>query len=263
MTPQLLEEIGLNATQARTYLTLVESGSLPTSTIAEKTTQQRTTVYMALQSLEKLGLVELTPNTKVKEYRATNPIALEKLSEQRRKAVLETEHKIKQSLPAMLSYYYSFTERPGVRMVEGIDGLKEIYRDTLRAKKDIHLLRTRADIPNLTEAYLDDYRQKRADRGIHTFALTPDSPEGRRHMAAGDDTRLLYHRVMLPPESYTAPVEVDVYGDKTAFMMFGEEIMGIVVNSPALAQAMRQMLDLLRTELTSSQAPASPHAADS
>lgn len=249
MTPQLLQEIGLNPTQAQTYLVLVESGSLTASAIADKIGQQRTTVYMALQSLERLGLAELTPGTKVKAYQATNPIALEKLSEERRRAVLETEHKIKQNLPAMLSYYYSFTERPGVRMVEGVEGLKEIYRDTLRAKQDIYLLRTTADVPSLSLEYLDKYREKRAKLGINTYALTPDTPIAHQNQTSGADQTMLFHRTMLPAHAYTAPVEVDVYGNKTAFMMFGEDIMGVIVDSPALAEAMRQVFGLLRQQL--------------
>ena len=44
---------------------------------------------------------------------------------------------VKQSMPQMLSYFYSFTEKPGIRLLQGEEGLKEIYQDTLRTKKDI------------------------------------------------------------------------------------------------------------------------------
>ncbi|MGH7240206.1 MAG: TrmB family transcriptional regulator [Candidatus Saccharimonadales bacterium] len=249
MTPQLLQDVGLNATQAKAYMALVESGSLTPAALAGKLKQQRTTIYMALQALEKLGLVEQTPNSNTKSYQATNPINLEKLSEKRRRDVIEAEAKVKQNLPMLLSYYYSFTERPGVRMVQGIDGLKEIYQDTIRAKQDIYLLRTMADAPSLTEDYLNKYRVRRAQLGITTYALTPESDIGRQHQTSGEDDKMLFHRTWLPAKSYTAPVEVDVYGSKTAFMMFGEEIMGVIVDSPQLAEAMRQVFGLLKQQL--------------
>jgi sugar-specific transcriptional regulator TrmB len=250
MTPQLLEELGLNPTQAKLYLLLVQKGSLTPSAAAEAIGQQRTTVYMALQSLQKLGLVEESATGKIKAYQATNPIALEKLSEQRRQEVIDIESKVKQNLPGLLSYYYSFTEKPGIRMVQGVDGLKEIYGDTLRTKQDIHLLRTTADVPNLTQEYLDKYRQKRAQLGITTHALTPDTSIGRQNQQQGVDEAMKFVRTFLPTGSYSAPVEVDVYGNKTAFMIFGDDIMGVIVDSPALAEAMRQIFDLLRLSLS-------------
>ena len=58
MTPDLLTEIGLNKTQAKLYLTLIESGALLPSELADKTEEKRTNSYMVLEQLERLGLVE-------------------------------------------------------------------------------------------------------------------------------------------------------------------------------------------------------------
>ena len=52
MTPDLLTEIGLNKTQAKLYLTLIESGALLPSELADKTEEKRTNSYMVLEQLE-------------------------------------------------------------------------------------------------------------------------------------------------------------------------------------------------------------------
>jgi hypothetical protein len=52
-------------------------------------------------------------------------------------------------------------------------------------------------------------------------------------------------RTWIPSEGYTAPVEIDVYGDKTAFLAFGDEFMGVIVQSPYIAESMRQMMRMI------------------
>ena len=49
-------------------------------------------------------------------------------------------------------------------------------------------------------------------------------------------------RTWLKPESYTAPVEVNIYGDKVALLAYGEDIMGVIIQNPPIAEAMRQMM---------------------
>ena len=74
--------------------------------------------------------------------------------------------------------FYKYSEQPGARTLQGLDGIKEVYSDTLRTAKDIHLVRTRADVPSLGEEYFKNYKKNRAQNGIHTYSLTPFSPKG-------------------------------------------------------------------------------------
>ena len=259
MTPQLLESIGLNSTQAKCYIALIENGDMTPSELAKRLDQQRTTIHMSLQALQKLGLTEQTSNATTRRFRAANPLALERLSEKLRNQAVDIDNRVKQNLPTLLSYYHSFTERPGIRMVQGIDGFKEIYKDTLRAKQDIYLVRTIADVPALSLDYLEKYRAKRAALGITTYALTPPTKVGRHNQAEGLDQAMRFVRTWLPQDSYTAPVEIDIYGNKTAFLMFGDEIMGVIIDSSALADAMRQIFDLLRQQLALPEPQGSDH----
>ena len=101
MSPQLLEEIGLNSSQAKVYLALIEKGALTPPAVSEVTNENRTNAYMVLEQLEKLGLAEKLQKAKKLTYQATNPINLEKVSEKRRKAVMDAEA---QDQPAAFHY---------------------------------------------------------------------------------------------------------------------------------------------------------------
>lgn len=244
MNPQLLRSLGLSNSQAEIYLKLVERGELTPPEVAKISGESRTNAYMILQKLEEFGLVEKIETAKKLKYQPLNPIALERLAEEKRVETATVEHQIKQSMPQMLSYYYSFTEKPGIRLLQGTEGLKEIYKDTLRTKKDIYFLRTPTEVKTLGDEYFSRYKQKRAQLGITTFALTSDTPNARKY--AADDKLNKMIRTWIKPESYTAPVEVNIYGDKVAFLSYGEEIMGVIVQSPAIAESMRQLFKLIR-----------------
>lgn len=243
MNPQLLQNLGLSPSQATAYLKLIEKGELTPPEVAKVTGESRTNAYMILQKLEDSGLVEKVETAKKLKYQPLNPVALERLAEEKRVETAKIEHQIKQSMPQMLSYFYSFTEKPGIRLLQGVEGIKEIYKDTLRTKKDIYFLRTPAEVKTLGDEYFSKYKQKRAQLGITTYAFTQDSPQARKY--AADDGLNKMARSWLKPDAYDAPVEVNVYGDKVAFLAYGEEIMGVIIQSPAIAESIRQIFKLI------------------
>ncbi len=240
MDTKLLEQIGLTKGQAKAYSALIQKGESTPPQIAKEIGESRTNTYMLLEKLEKLGLITRIKKANKLAYQPLNPIALEKLAEQNTHRMAEAEENIKHSMPQMLSYFYSFTEKPGIRLLQGGQGLKEIYQDTLREKKDIYFLRTRVEVKALGSNFFHQYKKRRAFLGIKTYAFTQDTQMGREN--APNDALHNMVRVWFPADKYTAPVEIDVYGDKTAFLAFGEEFMGVIIQSPHIAEAMRQLM---------------------
>lgn len=243
MNPQLLEQIGLSTSQAKVYLRLVEKGELSPPQIAKLTGESRSNAYMVLQRLEELGLVEKLEKVNKISYQPLNPIAIERLAEERRRTTAKTENQIKQAMPQMLSYFYSFTEKPGIRLLQGVEGLKEIYTDTLRTKKDIYFLRTPSEMQIMGDEFFLKYKKKRADLGIRTFAFTKKTPFAQQ--MALNDKRNNMVRTWINPKDYDAPVEINIYGDKVAFLAFGGDIMGVIIQSAAIAESMRQVFKII------------------
>jgi len=244
MDISILQKAGLTEPQAKAYLALIENGPLTPADLADKTGESRTNGYMIADKLAAYGLAVKTDAKKV-TYQATHPSNVALLAEKRRKAIVRNEQAVQSGLDSLITYFYEHSEQPGTRTLEGIDGIKQIYTDTLKTTQSIYLLRTTADIPSLGETFLDDYRYERAKRGIHTYALTPHSPEGQRHADSGEDEKLLFHRTWLPDQAYTAPVEIDIYDDKVAFIAFGGTQMATIIDSPLIAEAMRQVVKLM------------------
>jgi len=237
-----IRKAGLSESQAKCYLALIEHGQLSPTDMATYTGESRTNSYMICEKLELLGLIIRKEGKKL-IYIPVHPSALETLAEKRRKIMVRNEHEVKQNISPLIDLFYASTEMPGTRTLQGIDGIKEVYRDTLRTKQDLYLLRSDHDTPVMGMDFFDEYKAKRADKGIRTFALTPDSLEVVHNQAR--DEELLITRTILPKGYYTGAAEIDVYGSKVAFISFGDTQMATIIDSPPIAEAMRQVLRLL------------------
>lgn len=246
---EILRKAGLSETQSMVYDSLLKNGAMTPTEISKITGQSRENCYMIAKKLVELGLIEQTSDKK-STYRVLNPANLEMLAEKRRKITAKNEKFVKDNLSSLLDIFYANNEMPGARTLEGIDGIKEVYLDIIRTKKDVYFLRTEADEKfwgynkELNE-FLDDYRKQRAILGMHVYALTPAAPNPIKHVRAGGDNAWSFERVWMPRDAYTAPTEIQVYGDKVALIAYGETQMATIITSPAIAEAMRQILKIM------------------
>lgn len=243
----ILKKAGLNEAQAQIYRCLLRNGTMAPTEIAEETGQSRENCYMIAKRLVELNLIEQTTDKKIK-YRTLNPSNLEVLVEKRRKAMVKNEQYVKENLSSLLDIFYSNNEMPGARTLEGIEGIKEALKDNLRVKKDIYFIRTTADRVLSSEkngSFLHNYRDQLPLLGIHTYALTPVNREAIKKVKTGRDAAINFHRIWMPETDYTAPVEIQAYGDKVSLIAFGETEMATIITSPLVAEAMRQMLQIM------------------
>jgi sugar-specific transcriptional regulator TrmB len=238
MNTELLQRIGLTPSQAKAYLELVKTGSLTPPQLAKRTGESRTACYMSLAKLTEIGLADEIEEAKKQTYTPASPSVLNEILAQKRKELADIESKYRDQLPNMLSYYYTYRGKPGVRFYEGKKGLQEIYKDHLRTREYVHVLRTPADIE--FGDVLFNYLDKRVALGVGSDMLSPEE-ESAVHYAKHNDQRLKRTTSWFPQQYYTAPVEISIYGKKVSMISFGEEAVGIIIESPQIADAMRQL----------------------
>lgn len=243
----IAQKAGLTASQAKVYIALIKEDELTPAQMAEFSGESRENCYSIAKRLVELSLAEKTDGRKT-TYRALNPSALQSLAENRRRIIQRNEVYVKQNIDSMMQLFYANSEMPGAHTIEGMDGIREVYNDMLHTKDDIYFLRTDFDkaLGNAEEGFLKRFRERRSENGITTYALTPDYPEARRYAKDGTDKAMRFNRIFMPADAYTGKVEIDVYGNKVAMIAFGETEMATVISSPAIAEAMRQIITMLR-----------------
>lgn len=103
--------------------------------------------------------------------------------------------------------------------------------------------------PDLGQDYLDSYREMRANLTHSDLCAHSRYEYARANLASGEDGRLLFHRTFLPDNTYTAPVEIDVYGTKVALIAFGDTQMATNNRQPAYRRSDAVVLRLLSSRL--------------
>jgi len=243
MDIKLLTDIGLNKTQAKAYIALVKQGSLTPPALAKLINETRTNAYTVLDKLTELGLAKKSERDKKLIYKVENPVALEKLVIANRHEALEREKKIKNAMPTLLNYFYTYSEQPGVRFFQGKEGIEDIYKDQLHTGKTIRVIRSWKDRDFFGKGAYSIWRKRPAKHGIPTIMLSPDVPDANNDPEL--DKKLLFSRTWMNKNDYTAPVEWDIYGDKVSIISFGEEAIGMIIESPQIADSMRQLFAIM------------------
>lgn len=119
-----LGKIGLSNKQANVYLALLGLGEAKITDIAKQANLKRPTVYLIIEELELLGLVSKIIKGKQKIYSAAHPKRISELLEFRK-------NQFQELLPNLLSTYGSASGQPKVQMLEGLEGIKQAYREAI------------------------------------------------------------------------------------------------------------------------------------
>ena len=238
MDIETLKQIGLTESQARIYLYLIEHGQTTPTELADGTGEKRTTVYSLLERLASMGLVTEKPRGKISAFTPNHPSALERLAEKRLRLAARQVKNLEASLPALTNFYNQHQNEPGVTTFYGGEGIRMIWDKVIATKAPYYFIRSRYDESADKEA-LEKFKQERTEAGIEAEDITPS--EFTRN--TNSDTRkwLLFTRTLLPPGEYDSPVEIDIFGDNVAFINYNKDGMSTLIESPEIAEAMRQV----------------------
>ncbi|MCK5630023.1 MAG: hypothetical protein KAI26_05370, partial [Nanoarchaeota archaeon] len=111
MELEILEEFGLNEKESRIYVTLLKEKSCNASRLAKLTNLNRTTAYLELDNLLRLGLVSYVIKDSRRYYQAASP---EKLLE-----ILDTKKAKIESILPMLKGLHKSSQSFKIETYEG------------------------------------------------------------------------------------------------------------------------------------------------
>lgn len=242
MYEQTLVQAGLDKEQAIVYEVLLKGGQLSAGAAHKLTPLKRGLVYKVLDELVAIGLVEKRQEAgKVTQFVVAHPLTLKELAEKREQEAKDAKMALEGVLPSLVSDFNLVSGKPGVRFLEGEEGVWEVLMDTLHTKKEMY---TYADIEvvdkNVREMN-ERYAKKRDALGIEKKVILLDTPYARERMKT-------YHRfvtdtrfIKLATEPFQSIIEI--YDDKIAYITFGEAMRGVIVQDQAIHDMHRALFE--------------------
>lgn len=140
-THEILQRIGLNTTEVKIYLSLLETGPSTISMLRSNTEIPRTTLKENLERLITKMLVSQIIADNTKKYRAEDPKKLRQIVSDK-KLVLEKQideiKDINKSLSTFINFTkfnYSVSAMPSIKILKGKSQVWSMYKETLKAKE--------------------------------------------------------------------------------------------------------------------------------
>lgn len=210
ITKAMLQSLRLTEAQGKVYLAALELGHSSIQGLAKKSGVKRTSIHNFIEELQEKRFLTATRKKKRVVYSAVHP---EYLVEVERSRLVE----LQKTLPELLAVYNQSKTKPRVTFYEGLEGIKEVYADTLREKKPIVAW---SDFSLMEEAlgsdYMETYPAQRARQNITFKTILKDTPAARRLMA--QDIRYLRECKLI--QGKNIKTEINIYGRKVALMSF-------------------------------------------
>ncbi|OGH95139.1 MAG: hypothetical protein A2538_03445 [Candidatus Magasanikbacteria bacterium RIFOXYD2_FULL_41_14] len=248
----ILKKIGLEDADAKIYLSLLQSGPSTATEIARKSGVSRTLSYHILEKLGWLGLVNRASGKGKKlQFFVEHPKNLIRFVKDKKNVWESRMEEVQNSLPDFISLYKT-AEKPTVRFQEGIEGVKNIYWETLGSKTEI------LSVLDLWPWYTPElnlykwgreYTRERSAKKIHERVMVLDTPEGRDWMENYKGSYKYTKYRWIKPEQ--VPMikdlggEINVYENKVMMALFKKPVpIGVMIDSSALANILKAMFEL-------------------
>ncbi len=242
-----LSQLGFSEKEVKVYVTSLSLGPSTVQNIAEKSGVKRATVYVMIESLVTRGLMSSFVHGKKTFYKAEDPGHLLHLLNEESKKLAEKKAALHELLPYLASVVSTSSEHPNVKLFSGIDGLKAIHNQVMSARVD-ELLNIVAvdDAEKLGLTEHDDvvsFRKDLAKRRVRVRGLYASAKKKK----LAHDPGHLWELKQIPTDFIPFHGEITVFGDKVAFFSFRGALVGSIIESSAIAQAMRVLFELAWT----------------
>lgn len=222
-----LKQAGLTENESKVYLSLVETGPNLAGQISRKTGLHRRTVYDITEMLIKKGLIGYILKNNRRYFEASNPNRILEM-------LKEKEDLLTPIVTDLLTKYNSEKEKQETNFYKGKEGLKAIFEDQLNYK-EILIIGASPKAYDILKYYFKWYDEKRTKKKIKVKIIAYDKKIANIPLA---EIRYL-------PKKYESPVAMNIYGNKTAIILWAEQPIVIAIREKEIADSYRNYFELM------------------
>ena len=249
MDEGILQKIGLDKVEIKTYLALLELGISPTGEIVKKSRIPSSRIYNVLESLMEKGLVSYTIIKNTKYYKSHNPNRLKDIIANKKKQLLEEEKSLMQFLPNLEKTYLSgqkleSREEQKIQTFEGIAGIKTALENVLNIleKDETFIVFGAPRIGNeKLHGFFNDFHKRRAKKGIkYKVIYNYDAKEYGKERKNYPLTKVKY----LSKELST-PSVFWIFDEYVALVVFSNEPIALVIKNKEIKESFVAYFNLI------------------
>lgn len=234
---EILRELGLNEREAKVYLTLLKEKISTASKLAKQSKLNRTTTYLELENLMKMGLVSYVIKDSKRYYRSAPPERFIDILEDKRNKFEMILPKLKEIRPSIQPF--------SIEVFEGKEGIKTFYQDLYNNAKEFLVFGATGKATEVLQYSYPHFLDKFIKKNIKERALA--NSQSREIMESHPKS---HFKAKYLPEKYVADVTTVIYNGKVAIQSLQEEnIYVIVVSDKLLYKSYKNYFEFMWAQL--------------
>ena len=139
--------------------------------------------------------------------------------------------------------------KPNIRFYEGKEGLRELYEDTIKTLKklpekerEILAYAAAESVYSLFPEHTKEFINIRIKNKIRIRWIAPDT-DFARSFIKGSEKALREIRIV-PKDKFPLETEMDIYDGKIALYGLKEDLIGVIIEHPAIAKTQKEAFNL-------------------
>lgn len=241
---KILKTIGLSDKQAIVYCALLELGEAKMTDLAKRSKLKRPTVYLVVDELDVLGLVSSITKGKRKVYSVVHPKRIAELLESRKTQFQDL-------LPQMLAMYGTSGGKPKIQMLEGVEGVRQAYREAFfLLKEEGNEGLWFGNISLLLEVFpevINEYHHTLAQLGTYRIReLIFGGEKSQEWVLRMQKSRNPDHKIKyLDDRGLCGQTDQLIVGNKVIFFSIKKDLFTLILESEEIAKSQRFMFESL------------------
>lgn len=240
-----LENIGLNAKEAKIYLVNLEMGQDTAYNIANACKLKRSTVYFVLNQLQEKGLVSIKKTKKATFFTAVSPHKFSKYL-QRRQLLFEKVY------PLLEEKYEQQPHKPLIKVFEGKEGVLQIYKEAneylKKAKEVLYFGSTlhwdREGYQDILNEWTKALKNKKFKVRELLSGTETGKMSGRNYEKMVRANQNPNHKIrFLPDDLRFHENDNMIYGNKLTIFSIGKNTFVTVIESKNIADSYRSLFE--------------------
>lgn len=236
MLENKLSQLGLSSKEIKIFLSLLRVGPMAASTLARLTQIKRSSVYDVINKLMEQGLVSEFKQAGHSYFMVDDPKKLELHAKEQ----LRLAHELTPQLQGL----QNTGQQMQVQYYKGKEGYRSMYEHILEVKPKEALVWIDLEFMHraLDPRVEGQWTAKRIQLGAQARLIAQDTPHARKLKAIDASSRREIR--LIPKDQFPFEATCVVYGDFLAFFDSKQDVTGVRIHNPELAQMQRQIFEM-------------------
>jgi len=239
---ELFKKLGASEKETETFLRLLELGAQPASVIARHMHVPRSTMYLVLDGLKKLGLIEEFERKGMKYFKCISVEDIGAVLRLREDEIERTLGLLDENLTGLKALENKLSITPKVKFFEGEEAVMAMYESVLNEKSFYSFFNPGVE-NGVMKIYFDKVEKAIKARKMKVNEFVVDCKKGHGYFKRANTAN---HKIKILPKNAKFDSDTIICRDRICMISYGEkEVSAVVIWNDALVKTQKVMFEEL------------------